>query len=374
MLYQYCRNIFRRNLRITSGEYARLADGSAVATLGDTSVMVTAVSKNKSSSLGFLPLVVDYRQKSAAAGRIPTNFLRRELGPTEREILVSRLIDRSLRPLFPDNYFYETQVICNMLAVDGVNNPDVISINAASTALSLSDIPWNGPVGAVRVGLIDNEILINPTRKELQMSSLNLVVTATKRNLVVMLEANANNVLLPDLQKAIKAGTREVQSIVNNIEKLQVAFGKLKRKLEDPECPSQELLEALRSLTEMRVKEIFKDYTYDKLGRDNALSEVRTDVMNKISASFPNVDANVASSAYNKLVKQIFRDLIFEEQKRCDGREFHQLRDISCKVNLYRPLHGSALFQRGQTQVFCTVTLDSHESGLKLDPLSVLTR
>lgn len=147
-----------RNLNLSSGKYARLTDGCAVGAIGDTSVMVTAVSKTKPSSSSFLPLVVDYRQKSAAAGRIPTNFLRRELGPNEREILTSRLIDRSLRPLFSDNFCYETQIVCNMLAVDSINSPDVVAINAASAALSLSDIPWNGPVGAVRVGYIDGEV------------------------------------------------------------------------------------------------------------------------------------------------------------------------------------------------------------------------
>lgn len=365
---------FRRNLNISTGQYARLADGCAVATLGDTSVMVTVVSKTKPSSSTFLPLVVDYRQKSAAAGRIPTNFFRRELGPSEREILTSRVIDRSLRPLFPDNFNYETQIICNMLALDGDNNPDVISINAASAALSLSDVPWNGPIGAVRVGFIDNEVVINPTRKELQMSILNLIISATKRNLIVMLEGNANNILQQDLLKAIKSGTKEAQNIINDIEKLQKTFGKNKRELEALPELSEEILEALRSLTEMRVREIFKNYTYDKLGRDNALSDVRTDVSEKIRISFPDIDLSLISDAYNKVVKKIFRDLVFEEEKRCDGREFDQLRDISCKVNLYKPLHGSAMFQRGQTQVFCTVTLDSHESALKLDPLSMLTR
>nr|CAI5850262.1 unnamed protein product [Callosobruchus analis] len=359
-----------RNLNISSGQYARLADGCAVGTLGDTSVMVTAVSKTKPTQANFLPLVVDYRQKLAAAGRIPTNFFRRELGPTEREILTSRLIDRSLRPLFPDGYNYETQIVCNMLAVDGVHNPDVISINAASAALSLSDIPWNGPIGAVRVGFIDNEVIINPTRKELQLSLLNLVIAATRRNLIVMLEGNANDILLPDLQKSIKTGTKEAQHIVNGIEKLQKTCGKPKRSSEKPPEPSEEVMEAMRSLTEMRAKEIFKNYTYDKIGRDQALNEVRTDATEAIKPSFPDIDSNLINEAYNRIVKKIFRDVIFEEERRCDGREFDQLRDISCKVNLYKPLHGSSIFQRGQTQVFCTVTLDSHESAMKLDPLS----
>lgn len=132
--------------------------------------MATVVSKSTASGAPFLPLTVDYRQKSSAAGRIPTNFFRRELGPTENEILTSRLIDRSLRPLFPDTFSGETQIVCNVVAVDGENNPDIVAVNAASTALSLSDVPWNGPVSAVRVGMVEDELVVNPTRKELQVS------------------------------------------------------------------------------------------------------------------------------------------------------------------------------------------------------------
>lgn len=361
-------------MKISSGKFARFSDGCAVATVGDTSVMVTAVSKTKPSNSNFLPLTVDFRQKSAAAGRIPTNFLRRELGPTEKEILISRLIDRSLRPLFLENYNYETQIISNMLAVDSVNNPDVIAINAASAALSVSDIPWNGPVGAVRVGFIDNEIVINPTRKELQSSILNLVVSATKQNLVVMLEGQADNILLPDFQKAIKVGTKEAQSVVNAIEKLQKDIGKSKRSLEKLPELSEEVNEAIRSLIEMRIHEIFTNTKHDKLSRDNAVNDVRNDAIEKIRSTFPDVDMYLISEGMNKCIKKIFRNLIFEENLRCDGRHFDQLRDISCQVDLFKPLHGSALFQRGQTQVFCTVTLDSQQSALKLDPVAMLTR
>ncbi|KAK4884450.1 hypothetical protein RN001_000721 [Aquatica leii] len=362
-----------RILKLSTGKYAKLADGCAVGTLGDTSVMVTAVSRTKPSPGNFTPLIVDYRQKSSAAGRIPTNFLRRELGATEREILISRLIDRSLRPLFPENFNYETQVVCNMLAVDGVNNPDIVSINAASAALALSDIPWNGPVGSVRVGCIDNEYIINPTRREQQTSILNLVVSATKQNLVVMLEANAENMLQPDFLKAIKIGVKESQLIVNSIEKLEKNLGKTKRILEKPLELSNEVKEAIESLTTMRVKEIFKNYAHDKLSRDNEVNCVRADVADKIHVDFPTLDYNLIVDYFSKVTKKVFRNLIFEEERRCDGREFDDLRKISCEVDLYKPLHGSAMFQRGQTQVFCTVTLDSHESALKLDPLTMLT-
>lgn len=362
-----------RKIKLSSGQFARLADGCAVATAGDTSVMVTAVSKSKSSNANFLPLVVDYRQKAAAAGRIPTNYFRRELGPSEKEILTSRLIDRSLRPLFPKDFNFDTQIVCNMLSVDGVNNPDVMSINAASCALSLSDIPWNGPVGSVRLGCIDNEIVVNPTRKEMQQSSLNLVVTAAKKN-VVMLEGNANNIMQQDLLKAIKIGTKEAQHVVDSIEKLKNKIGKPKRVLEQKTELSSEIIEALSSLSEMRVKEIFRNFSYDKLSRDNALTEVRNDVMLKIKSSFPDVDINIVNEFYNnEIVKNIFRNLIFENDTRCDGRGLDDLRNIECKVNLFKPLHGSAMFRRGQTQVFCTISLDSPDSALKLDPITMLT-
>ncbi|CAG9765903.1 unnamed protein product [Ceutorhynchus assimilis] len=362
-----------RNLTLTTGQFARLADGCAVGTLGDTSVMVTVVSKTKPSPSNFLPLVVDYRQKSAAAGRIPTNFFRRELGPSEREILTSRLIDRSLRPLFDEHYYYDTQVVCNMLAVDGINNPDVISINTASAALALSDIPWMGPIGAVRVGMVDEEVVINPTRKELNDSKLNLIISATKKNLVVMLEGNADGILLQDLQKSIKIGTKETQQIITQIENLQKEFGKPKRSIQAAPTLSEEITEALRSLSSMRVSQILQNYSLDKIERDVALGEVRTNVLEKIRHSFPDADSNLVGEGYNKIVKQTFRELIFEKDIRCDGRHLDELRSISCQVDLYKPLHGSAVFTRGQTQVLCTVTLDSHESAMRLDPLSVVT-
>lgn len=296
---------FRRNLNISTGKYARFADGCAVATLGDTSVMVTAVSKTKPSPSAFLPLVVDYRQKAAAAGRIPTNFLRRELGPSEKEILVSRLIDRSLRPMFMDNYNYETQIMCNILAMDSYNDPDVISINAASAAISLSDIPWHGPVGAVRLGFADGEILVNPTRRELQESSLNLVVTATRQNLVVMLEGQADNILQQDLLKAIKQGTREAQHIVSAIEKLQKTHGKTKRVLEPPAEVAAEVIDAVKTLSDMRLREIFRDYSHDKLSRDVAVNNVRSDVLDKVRNNFPDIEVGQIIDSFNKLCKQV---------------------------------------------------------------------
>ncbi|XP_014094540.3 polyribonucleotide nucleotidyltransferase 1, mitochondrial [Bactrocera oleae] len=362
-----------RNMTISSGKFARFANGTSVCQMGDTAVMVTAVAKPKQApGASFMPLVVDYRLKSAASGRIPMNFMRRELGPSEKEILSARLIDRSLRPLFPADFRTETQLVCNMLSMDAVYSPDVLAINSASVALSLSDIPWNGPIGAVRVGLCDDEVIINPTRRELQTSQLDLVVSATKQNLVVMLEGKGNIVLMQDVLKAIKQGTREAQFIINDIERLQKAYGRKKRAVDAVPVVDNEISEAVKSMSEMRLREIFQDATHDKISRDNAVNEVRTNVIDKVWSSYPDTEPALIGEEFNKICKSIFRNLIFEENKRCDGRDYDSLRNISCQVDLYKPLHGSALFQRGQTQVFCTVALDSHDSAMKLDAVAAL--
>uniref|UniRef100_A0A452RWJ1 polyribonucleotide nucleotidyltransferase n=1 Tax=Ursus americanus TaxID=9643 RepID=A0A452RWJ1_URSAM len=227
----------------SSGKLARFADGSAVVQSGDTAVMVTAVSKTKPSPSQFMPLVVDYRQKAAAAGRIPTNYLRREIGSSDKEILTSRVIDRSIRPLFPAGYFYDTQVLCNLLAVDGVNEPDVLAINGASVALSLSDIPWNGPIGAVRIGMIDGECVVNPTRKEMSSSTLNLVVAGAPKSQIVMMEASAENILQQDFCHAIKVGVKYTQQIIQGIQQLVKEIGVTKRTPQKLFTPSPEIVE-----------------------------------------------------------------------------------------------------------------------------------
>ncbi|XP_039312825.1 polyribonucleotide nucleotidyltransferase 1, mitochondrial isoform X2 [Solenopsis invicta] len=335
--------------------------------------MVTAVCQRQSSTSSFLPLVVDYRQKAAAAGRIPTNFLRRELGPSEHEILTSRVIDRSIRPLFPEGFYFNTQIMCNMLAIDGMNDPDVIAINGASAALSVSDIPWNGPVGAVRLGMIDNEIIVNPTRRQIQDSILNLIITAAKQNLIIMLEGSANEILEQQLRKAIKLGVKECQSIVAAITNLQKTCGKTKRVLETSEQQQDDSLNSsVRELSEAKLQDIFSNHTHDKISRDNAVNDLRNNVIEILRNDNADLDVKLAESIFGKVVKDVFRTLILEKGVRCDGRPMDGIRDISCQVDLFNPLHGSALFQRGQTQVMCAVTLDSLQSALKMDTISML--
>ncbi|XP_008821220.1 polyribonucleotide nucleotidyltransferase 1, mitochondrial [Nannospalax galili] len=358
-----------RKLEISSGKLARFADGSAVVQSGDTAVMVTAVSKTKPSPSQFMPLVVDYRQKAAAAGRIPTNYLRREIGSSDKEILTSRIIDRSIRPLFPAGYFYDTQVLCNLLAVDGINEPDILAINGASVALSLSDIPWNGPVGAVRIGMIDGECVVNPTRKEMSCSTLNLVVAGAPKSQIVMLEASAENMLQQDFCHAIKVGVKYTQQIIQGIQQLVKEIGVAKRTPQKMFTPSPEIVKYAHRIAMEKLYAVFTDYEHDKISRDEAVNKIRLDTEEQLKEKFPEVDPFEIIESFNVVAKEVFRSIILNEYKRCDGRDLTSLRNISCEVDMFKTLHGSALFQRGQTQVLCTVTFDSLESSIKSDQI-----
>uniref|UniRef100_A0AAQ5XB96 Polyribonucleotide nucleotidyltransferase 1, mitochondrial n=1 Tax=Amphiprion ocellaris TaxID=80972 RepID=A0AAQ5XB96_AMPOC len=344
-------NLGEKKLEISSGRFARFADGSAVVQLGDTSVMVTAVSKTKPSPSQFMPLVVDYRQKAAAAGRIPTNYLRRELGTTDNEILTSRLIDRSIRPLFPSGYFYDTQILCNLLAVDGVNDPDVLAINA----------------GAVRVGMVKGEMLVNPTRAEMASSTLNLIVTGAPSSHVVMIEASAENVLQQDFCHAVKVGVKHTQQIILAIQQLVREQKVTKRTPVKMFSAPNDLVEHVRTFASDRIYAVFTDYTHDKISRDEAINKIRLETEESLKEKFPQAEPFEVIESFNTVSKEIFRNLVLNEYRRCDGRELTALRNISCDTNLFKPLHGSALFQRGQTQVLCSVTFDSLESSIKAD-------
>ncbi|RWS22441.1 polyribonucleotide nucleotidyltransferase 1-like isoform X1 [Leptotrombidium deliense] len=362
-----------RVFKLNIGKLARLADGCCVASSGNTNVMATAVSKATSfPNASFMPLTVDFRQKSSATGKIPSNFFRRDVGTSEREILTSRMIDRSIRPLFPAGYYGDTQVVCNLLSFDSHHDPDVLAINAASAALALSDIPWNGPVGAVRVGYVDKEIIINPTRKEMLLSTVNVVLTGTHNKCFIMIDGSCNEpILLPDMLKILNTGLKETATIIKNIESLRNSFGKQKR-VEKYLVPTDEQIDIVKSIAETRLREILTNYEHDKFSRDNELSIVREDVITKLKENFVDSELIVLTEAYNKALKSIYEDLVFESNIRCDGRTPSQLRDINCEVNLLKPLHGSALFQRGQTQVLCSLTLDSIDSALKTDAISAL--
>ena len=363
-----------RSISLQQSPYARMADGAAIASIGDTSVLCVTVSRTdgQRSSLPFLPLTVEYRLKAAAAGRIPTNFLKREMAPTVGEILSARMIDRSIRPLFPPAYNFDTQVTCNMLAIDPEFDPDVVSINAASAALALSNIPWNGPLGAVRVGMVDDQLTLNPNRTERAKSTLNLIIAAVERGRVLMIDGSADRIPLFEMEKALHFGLNGCMDIIRGIKQLQKEAGKEKKTFEAPEPISGEVMEATRTLLTNRLVEIFSDSTHDKISRDVASAKVRQEVVESLKESFPDVLPPRLSQAVGMVSKEVFRNLIFERKLRVDGRALDELRQISCSIDLYATLHGSALFQRGQTQVMSTLAFDSISSALRTDSMSAL--
>lgn len=368
--------ILRRLFKISSGKFAKMADGCAIVTVGDTNVMVTAVSKNRSSSsLGFVPLIVDFRQKAAAAGRIPTHHLRREMGLTEKEILTSRIIDRSIRPLFTKGFGNDTQLVCNLLSLDGQYDPDILAINAASAALTLSDIPWNGPIGAVRVALDQNhEVITNPTRKESNDAKMNLIISVNEAGNVLMMEAFANEPILEqDLIKSLSKAIKESKVIINNIKQLQETIGKPKRILETATLPEAKHFDAIRTLAESRIRDVLCNHSHDKISRDQALAEIRQNVLDTLKEEFGPDNQNLLLESFVSVLKQNYTDLVIETGIRCDGRDLNDIRPISCEVDLFKPVHGSALFQRGQTQVLCTATLDSLDSTWRADAITSLT-
>uniref|UniRef100_A0A2I3RVJ0 Uncharacterized protein n=1 Tax=Pan troglodytes TaxID=9598 RepID=A0A2I3RVJ0_PANTR len=326
-----------KKLEISSGKLARFANGSS----GDTAVMATAVSKTKPSPSQFMPLVVDYRQQAAAVGRIPTNTLRREISTSDKEILTHC----SVRPIFPAGYFCDIQVLCNLLAVDGINELDVLAIN----------------------GMADGECVVNPTRKEMSSSTLNVVVAGAPKSQIVMLEASAENILQQDFCHTIKVGVKYTQQIIQGIQQLVKEIGVTKRTPQKLFTPSQEIVKHAHKLTMERLYAVFTDYEHDKISRDEAVNKIRLDTEEQLKEIFPEFNLYEIIESFNTVAKEVFRSTILNEYKRCDGRDLTLLRNISCEVDMFKTLHGSELFQRGQTPVLCTVTFDSLESSIKLD-------
>jgi len=362
-----------RRITFEAATMAKFADGACTCSLGDTSVLVTAVSDKlkKPSPSGFVPLTVEYKQKAAAAGRIPMTHLRRDIGVTEREILIGRMIDRSIRPAFTKGYYQDTQIICNQLALDGLNDADVLAINGASASLSLSDIPWNGPIGAVRVGLIGDKMVCNPTRHEISSSRLDLVLTANRLGNIVMMEGSCKEpVLIPDVIKAMRFAIKECRTIIDAIAKLQATIGKPKRPLDLTLVPTEEHMQFVYSQIQEKIRAVLCNYSLDKMARGEAFKLIQDDLLLSGKEKFPTLDQSILNEAFVKAVRVIYRNLLIETNIRCDGRMISEMRPLDSKVDLYKPLHGSALFQRGQTQVFCSTTFDSPDAAYRNDNLT----
>ena len=358
-------------LELHSGQLARLADGCAVAKAGNTAVLSTVCrGRGKVPSTSFLPLTVDYRQKAAAAGRIPTNSLRRELGPSQAEILTSRMIDRSIRPMAATGFVEEVGINCNTMAV-GREDPEVLAINSASMALALSSLLWQGAVGAVRVGWVDGGVIINPSRKVLSSSEVNLVVVGTSQGKSTMIEGEAKCIEHVKFLECVRVGLEYCAEIARQIDMVGRKEGKAKEGHRS-KVPGQ-IIGEMQKLAQWRLRSVFLDQSLDKLSRDKSIFNIREDIVTRSKITHPHWEASKVSEAFTEVSSEVMRGLIFDENIRVDGRGISDIRKISCQHNLYHSLHGSALFQRGQTQVLCTVAMDSLHSAVKLDPMSAIT-
>ncbi len=354
-----------RPLSLETGRLARQAHGAVLAQYGDTVVLATVVSAYESKeSTDFLPLTVDYIEKTFAAGRIPGGFFKREGRPSEKEILTSRLIDRAIRPLFPKGYDRETQVIVTVLSADRDNEPDALSLIAASTALEVSDIPHHGPVAAVRMGLLDGKLVPNPRLGELDRSDLSLVVAATP-DAIVMLEGGANVIDEETILEAIFQAHEALAPVFEIQQELRRLVGKPKREFVPKELDPAVIEAVQRSC--LPALETTLSAT-GKKERRQALQELEERVVQELSTDFPGREAELRQ-AYEKVVRDFVRRMVVEQDRRIDDRKSTEIRPISAAVEVLPRTHGSALFTRGETQALVTVTLGTSADEQKIDAL-----
>jgi polyribonucleotide nucleotidyltransferase len=352
------------DLTIETGKLAKLADGSVTVRSGETIILVAAVSATSvKEGQDFFPLTVDYREKAAAAGKIPGGYFKREGRPSEKETLTSRMTDRPLRPLFPKGYFYDTQVISVLLSADGENDPDILSINGASAALCVSDIPFAGPIGAVRVGRVDGHFVVNPTHSQRQHSGLDLVYVGTSDE-VVMIEGAADQLPEEDFIKALEFAQPFVREIIEMQRELAAETGKPKREVSLLQV-RDDLLEIAYGVAGDRIEAAL--YRPGKVERTKAVDALRKEVETAILAKFPDATPFEISQAFDYLQKKAFRVSILDRRTRCDGRGLHDLRPLTGEVGLLPRSHGSALFARGETQAVALATLASAEEAQMID-------
>ena len=351
-------------ITIETGKLARLADGAVTVRSGETIVLVSAVSATTvKEGQDFFPLTVDYREKAAAVGKFPGGYFKREGRPSEKEILTCRMTDRPLRPLFPKGYLYDTQIIGVLLSADGEHDPDVLFINGASAALAVSDIPFAGPVGAVRVGRINGEFIANPGHTDREFSDLNLVYVGNETD-VIMIEGEAKELPEDEFVKALAFAQAEGAKIGGGIKDLAARVGKTKR-----QAPlfivKDDLLEIAYQVAGDRIEAAI--YTPRKVDRQKAVEALRKEVTEAIVAKFPEATKFEISQAFDYLQKKAFRVSILDKRVRCDGRALDEIRPLGAEVGLLPRSHGSALFQRGETQAVALATLAPSDEAQELD-------
>ncbi|KAL5211842.1 hypothetical protein ABZP36_022689 [Zizania latifolia] len=357
-----------RVIAFETGKMARFANGSVVISMDDTHVLSTvAAAKSSEPVRDFLPLTVDYQEKQYAQGVIPTTYMRREGAPKERELLCGRIIDRPIRPLFPRGFYHEVQIMVNVLSSDGKQDPDVMAVNASSAALMLSDIPWNGPIGVIRVGRIDGNFVLNPTVDELGLSDLNLVY-ACSLDKTLMIDVQAREITERDLQAGMKLAHSEAVKCIDPQIRLTKRAGKEKKEYKIS-LISDKSYEKIRTLSEAPIEEVFTDSTYSKFERGEALENIAQSVKEKLEEECDEDSLKFLQKAVDTVRKQVIRNRIIERGLRLDGRQLDEVRPLYCESSTYPALHGSALFSRGDTQVLCTVTLGAPGDAQRLDSI-----
>jgi len=370
MFKSYETELAGRKLVIETGKMAELSNGSVVVRYGETVVMVNVTaSKEPREGIDFFPLSVDYEEKLYAVGKIPGSFQKREGKPADKAILTSRAIDRPLRPLFPKDFRNDVVVVATVLSVEQDNSPEVAAMIGASAALSISDIPFGGPTAAVNVGLVNGEIVINPTEEQRKVSDLTLTVAGTEQK-IAMIEAGANEVSNEVMLEAIKKGHEEIKKICKFIEKMKEEIGKPKFEYKSF-AVDHDLYEYIAENFTEEMKE--KVQEKDKETRDNNIAELTEKISNAYTEkygeeAFEENKQQIGEAIY-KLEKKCVRDMIFYEHKRVDGRKIDEIRPLSCEIDLLPRVHGSALFTRGQTQVLSVTTLGMISEEQTLDGL-----
>ncbi len=351
---------------IETGKIAKQADGAVTVQLGETIVVVAAVAAIKPrEGQEFFPLTVDYREKAAAAGKFPGGYFKREGRPTEKEILTSRLIDRPIRPLFPKGWYNEVQVQSIVLSADGEHDPDILAVNGASAALMVSDIPWDGPLGAVRVGRVAGKFIANPTHSQMGESDLDLVYVGNATELV-MFEGSAKEISEADFNAALAFAHDACQPIIAAQLELAKKAGQSKRKITVFQVPPEVLAEAKALVGDRIIPALL---THGKLDREAAVGAIVEEVGQKLVQKFgeEKVTGFVIKDAFYHIEKEAVRSLILDQEKRLDGRAFDAVRPIHCETGILPRAHGSALFSRGETQAVTLATLGTDEDVQEFD-------
>src|SRR3954454_7650601 len=364
MIHNVTSRLGDHEIIIETGKLAKLADGAVTVRCGETIIFVSAVSATKlKEGQDWFPLTVDYREKAAAVGKIPGGYFKREGRPSEKETLTSRMIDRPLRPLFPQGYFYDTQIIGILLSADGQNDPDMLAINGASAALCVSDIPFAGPIGAVRVARVNGQFIANPTHTERMESDLDLVYVGTEND-VIMIEGAANELPEAEFIKALEFAHGHAREMIRIQKDLAAQVGKPKREMPLLSV-NQDILEIAYQVAGERIESAL--YTHGKVARSKAVGDLKEEVKAAVLAKYPEADKFSISQAFDYVQKKAFRISVLDKQKRMDGRGYQDLRQITCEVGVLPRAHGSAIFQRGETQALALATLAPIEEAQNID-------